>query len=761
MYHSNLVTIMKKNIYKISIWVLLALSFASSTGCSDDFLAEKRPYGEFGPDQIYNDWTSVKLRLNYLYQKSLPYAKGYNLTKDNYPPDLWPVGLPDLLSKNTDEFTGFGEYNDSSKVWTSSNIHKYFFYGINESPWKKMRECTEVIVNVNKSTTLTDDQKALVEGQARFLRATRYFRLFKRYGGLPVIRGLQSTLSGDRDSLAVSRKSTKATFDFIIEDLTYGGEHLPARWPEEANDWGRITAGAAYAMAGIVANYYASPVFNRADDQTRWEYAYNINKKALEKLAEGNFGLSYEGDPGVNASKWASIWCDMKGGSGFTSEAVYIALCNNAMEDNGLPNCWEQTIRPGNSNGGGGIVPSAQMVDLFPMADGKRPSETGTYMYDKKIFFLNRDPRFYRTFSFPGVEWKFNGSISAEKATQCPYLSGSEYKLMNFAWYRTAEDALDPIQSGYFTDLLGSSGSSVYVRKKSQDYSFGMRPLYVFQNDGGFALNGQPLIAIRYAEVLLNFAEAACGANHLNEAWDALVKIRQRVGYTGDCGLNPAIQGDRARMFEAILYERSIELAYEGKRFDDCHRWMLFDGGVGQEQIYSAWQMTGWNGNTCAYLGVTPLNNIPRQKIELYFDPSIYIGEKTALTDPFTVLGIAKPKALTLNEKMTTTQTVDGNGDIQHTFNNEDVKALAAFYSKYLIRKDISTMNSQTSNNMRPIWSKNLYFMGLQSSDQDNSPRIVQNVSWNSRFGGYGVFDPLSDNPVTEIERESGGVATP
>ncbi|MFT3753127.1 MAG: hypothetical protein QM800_09700 [Paludibacter sp.] len=166
---------MKNKLYKTGLSVIMALSLIGTNSCSDDFLAEKRPYGSFGPDQIYGDWSSVKLRLNYLYQKSLPYAKGSDLTKDNYPPDLWPVGLPDLLSKNTDEFTGFGEYNDSTKIWSNTNIHKYFYYGINESPWKKMRECTEVIENANKSTGLTDEQKHLGRRTDPFLACNAVF----------------------------------------------------------------------------------------------------------------------------------------------------------------------------------------------------------------------------------------------------------------------------------------------------------------------------------------------------------------------------------------------------------------------------------------------------------------------------------------------------------------------------------------------------------------------------------------------------------
>ena len=153
---------MKKihHLYRAGSSLLLLLGLAVTMSCSDDFLAEKQPYGSFGPDLVYGDWNSVKLRLNYIYEKSLPYAKGYaHSTRDNCYPDYWPIGLPDELSANTDEFIKYGLYNDPTKTWDNTTIHKYFFFGINESPWKKIRECNDVITRVNESTTLTDEQK--------------------------------------------------------------------------------------------------------------------------------------------------------------------------------------------------------------------------------------------------------------------------------------------------------------------------------------------------------------------------------------------------------------------------------------------------------------------------------------------------------------------------------------------------------------------------------------------------------------------------
>jgi hypothetical protein len=87
---------------------------------------------------------------------------------------------------------------------------------------------------------------------------------------------------------------------------------------------------------------------------------------------------------------------------------------------------------------------------------------------------------------------------------------------------------------------------------------------------------------IRYAEVLLNLAEAACGINKLDEAYAELIEIRKRAGIDagGDAlyGLKAGMSRDE--MFAAVLYERQIELAFEGKRYWDMRRWKLFESVV-------------------------------------------------------------------------------------------------------------------------------------------------------------------------------------
>ena len=726
------------------------------TSCSDEFLEEKKNYGNFNQTTAYSDYNGAQERLNNLYYWMLPISDGGDGNGTNKPNDWTPVGNPDKWSKSTEEYGGFSIFvNPEEEItynFTSANFD--FFYVANDvySPWGHIRNCNDVIENVEKSEVLTEEQKRELLGQAYFFRGYMYYHLVTIYGGVPIIDKVQDPIlgpDGDGSDLIVPRQTTKACVDFIVQDFTRAAEMLPVRWKNEAQDFGRITSGLAQAMLGKMLLYYASPVFNRADDASRWEAAYVANKAALEKLQAGHFGLAYANNGGENnAANWARIWTDYTGSDGSVSEAVFITLHNTKDNVSGQPdygkyNRWEHSIRPRNTNGGGGYTPTAEMVDLFPMSDGLKPGES-SIPYDKVNFWLNRDPRFYRTFAFPGVEWQWseggvsltdpslNGIIPTES-----YTTGSKYALWSYMWNDKEED-LDKVttSSGYWPDLLTqstdkASSHSLYVRKRSDDYHLHSTPFYVYinsqSNPKGFMKNAAPLLSMRYAEVLLNFAESACGAGHFDEAVGALQQIRARVGYTAanNFGLPTDINGNRQRLFAAILYERQIELAYEGNRYGDMHRWMLFDGGEGQASIKSSWALTGFGGNTCNYLGVKPLNGTKRHQIVMYcLDAST--------TDPTEG---NRPEAISLDEDMS---YVNG------TYNNNKVKDLAEFYEIFLGRKDV---NADGNDNALTIkYRPTYYFLGLRQNAMQTNPTLHQTVGWHDLGrNADGLFDPLSD----------------
>ncbi len=726
-------------LYKSIFNVACLLSIFLWMGCSDQFLKDKENYDNLSPE-IYNDYTGASQRVQDLYLRLLPDVNSglsYRSTSS---------GKGDIQSQSTEEFSGLSNFVSPDVTLTSSSSLNDWFYvnkATSAGPWGEIRNCNDVIEGVTGST-LTDTQKKTLLGQAYFLRAWQYYLLVKTYGGVPIIDHVQVTDVNQAQNLEVPRSTTKQCIDFICQNLDTAATMLPARW-DDAN-FGRVTQGAAKALAGRARLLYASPLFNRADNADRWQAAYEANKKAIEVLTAGGFGLAYKDAPGINAAGWSKIFSDYN-----SNEAVFVTLYNQVHDDNApneiyRNNHWEQTIRPANAHGGGGMSATSMMVDLFPMADGKKPTEVGTYNYNPLTFFANRDPRFYRTFGFPGVSWRFavaddptslnvdsKGVLLPVAQWSYPY-SGDNFMLWNYSWYATSTKQSDITQSGYGADGLGLNYKGVYVRKRSNDFDMATptpTKLYrwslVDNRQGSFAEGAMPWMEIRYAEVLLNFAEAACGAGHPAEAIQVLKDIRKRASLPAGAdqlyGLSADLASDRGKLFAAILYERQIELAYEGKRFDDMRRWLLWDGGAAFNQIAGAptsWSLTGFGGNTCTYLGVEPLNGKRRDNIEI---TAKTLASETLGSDP---IKATRPAAMDLKTDLST-----------------QTNALVTFYNTNLMRKTRQGDEAGKVITFKPQY----YIIGLTSGAQTNNVSLLQTIGWADVLKGNinGTFDPLAE----------------
>lgn len=672
--------------------------------------------------EIYNDYTGAKLRVDDIYLRLLPNVNdGLSYRSPS-------SGKSDIQSQSTEEFSGLSNYVDPDVIITSSsNLNDWFHVNkaTNAGPWGEIRNCNDVIEGISGST-LPDEQKNELLGQVYFFRAWQYYLLVKTYGGVPIIDKVQAADVSEAKNLAVPRSTTKESIDFICNDLETAANLLPSRWG--GNDFGRITKGAALALAGRARLLYASPLFNRADDVDRWQLAYKANKDAIEALNAGNFNLAYKDSPGLNASGWAKMLYEFN-----SDEAVFVTLYNKVHDDNAAHEIYrnnrrEQSIRPSNANGGGGLTPTAMMVDLFPMADGKKPGESEIYAYDNLKFFMNRDPRFYRTFAFPGMYWRFDGDPTS-LGSNFPY-KGEQYQLWNYSWYDQDDKKNDISQSGYGADGLGLSYKGIYIRKRTNDFDMDTpKPVTLYRwslegnRQGSFGEGAMPYMEIRYAEVLLNLAEAACGIGQGTEALDILREIRRRVGYTGDCGLDGSLASDRGKLFGAILYERQIELAYEGKRFDDMRRWLLWDGGVNMSQIPGApstWTLSGYGANTCSYLGLQPLNGKRRDTFEL---TSKLNKSESQGNDP---IAAYRPTAIDLKLDLST-----------------QIAGLAAFYDAYLLRKVRRGDQLNKQVNYKPEY----YIIGLTEGAQIANKALEQTIGWTDMREGStaGVFDPLAE----------------
>jgi hypothetical protein len=634
-----------------------------------------------------------------------------------------------------------------SSMGSTNSVPDFFMANsgnIQEAVYGHIRDCNDLIRGVSESG-LAQEQKDEVLGQAYFLRSWIYYNLFKWYGGVPLVDEVQNPT----EDAITPRSSAKATYEFILNDLKRSADMLRAQTANggwNGSNWGRITSGTALALKGRLMLLWASPLFNRSNDQSRWTNAYNEMKADLSTINACGYGL-YQTGSNVNGSDFAKQFLQ----STKNPEAVFVTLYNKTIiltgiDDAAKNNPWERYIRPDNT-GGNGLGAGLMLVQMFPMADGKLPAglntytklETSSYAYESEYPFMNRDPRFYRTFAFPGFRWAYNGN-AAEHDAHNPS-DGRNYVLWNYVWYTDLNDQGNP-ESGnsYAADNLLGSKQGIYVRKRSDDLDVNSSPLYEYNSMGwksgaGPFYSAAPLIELRYAEVLLNLAEAACGANDMSYAVEQLQKIRARAGYTAEnnYGLQSNLSGDQAACMSAILYERQIELAYEGKRFDDMRRWMLYDGGTQVPTgAPSTWTLTGWGGNTCSWLGFKPFNGQRRESIEFRVADKYGVGTTQWDGDPLLKAGTERPAGVNFSV-----------GDM-----NEQLEALKAWYQDNLVVKERKgdgrdSQHNDLYINFRPKY----YLLGFSSGVQNQNKSLPQTIGWEdyNNGGANGTFDPLAE----------------
>ncbi|MDR3119605.1 MAG: RagB/SusD family nutrient uptake outer membrane protein [Mediterranea sp.] len=725
---------MKRNTIKLFGCALMAAMVFVS--CSDAFLEEKKNYDNVNVG-IYDYYSGANARVSDVYSWALPDPNGDAGYNNN------STGVADDQAKSTEEYSGFGVFVNPQNEMTitgGTKVVDYFHYqqnNIQASVWGRIRNINDVIVGINGGS-LPQEEKDELLGQVYFFRAWCYYNLVKWYGGVPIIKDVLEPV----ETSIVPRSSTKACIDFICEDLDESARMLEAAttsggWKSSEN-WGRVTSGTALALKGRVLLLWASPIFNRKNETERWENAYQEIKKSIPVLESCGYGLHQRSD-NVNAAAFAEMFSTYA-----SPEAVFVTLFNIVKSGDGQKNnSWERGIRPANTTGSGKEA-SAMLVDLFPMADGKRPPlsntytklEISTYTYDADYPFMNRDLRFYRTFAFPGVRWAYAGDPTEENPDNPSYDQGRNYELWNYVWYVDQNDQGN-VESGnsYGADNLLANKKGIYVRKRTDDLDVNGSPLYSWagtDKNGGFAYSSAPYMEIRYAEVLLNYAEAACGANHLSEAVEQLKQVRRRAGYTtADCGLQADLASNQPACMAAVLYERQIELAYEGKRFDDLRRWMLFDGGTAAvDGAPGSWTLTGWDGNTCSYLGFKALNDQRRDNMEFRTQDSFGVGGTTAASDP--LRAVTRPAAVDYRQPDLDTQ----------------LETLKNFYSSHFVRKKKSgDGRDQNSIDLYIKYLPRYYFLGLAQSAQSNNKHLEQTIGWEdyNKGNANGTFDPLAE----------------
>ncbi len=408
--------------------------------------------------------------------------------------------------------------------------------------YTRIRLINDGIVNTNNST-LTDMVKNNLLGQFYFLRAYTYFRMVRNYGGVPYLKQPQNRYA---DSLNIPRNSTAECFEFMLQDLDSAYILLPRRILAASADWGRIDGNFTQAFKAKVLLYKASPQFNPSNpwNNSYWSDAYTSTKQAYDSLSAQGYQL---------IADYGQVALSER-----NAEVVFSVT-------NLFPNkvaTWDNGVRPGSlSRGPADTGPTWEMVQAFPMKDGKQYNDpTGQYyMTDEeflKSYWQNRDPRFEKS-----VLW--NAALYPVAGTPSGY---RQYTSVGIA------DAQDNygVNPNTSTRSQNNNRYTGFFIKKHSNLSLTQAQVQQYDVD---------YVVMRFAEVMLNYAEAANETGHIAEAHEILRQIRQRAGIEagadGNYGLLASPQ--REEMRTQIMHERNIELSFEGFRFHDLRRWRRFD----------------------------------------------------------------------------------------------------------------------------------------------------------------------------------------
>ena len=396
--------------------------------------------------------------------------------------------------------------------------------GIAGTLWKRsyrsIRECNYALTHINE-VPMSDAHKNLIIAELKFIRAFRYHDLIRNYGGVVLIGDKVTELTDDfSDPSFFKREDIATSLAYVLTQL----DEAAAVLPENNNgSWlrGRATKGVALALKSRLTLYAASPLYNAGT----WEAAVNA---ASEVIALNRYAISQGGyrqlfrktsdDNEIIFARYYSVG----------ARHVPLEIANG----------------PNGYDGWGGNVPLQNLVDAYRMANGKAISDP-TSGYDPQNPYVGRDPRFYQTILYNGASYR-------ERTIETFVPGGRDSKDGPSNW--------------------NTSRTGYYLMKFTDEDM----PINNPWNIAGL----QPWIYFRYAEILLNFAEAAnelsgpdavpAGANL--SARDAINQIRSRTGV----GMPAVPAGLSQQEFrELIRNERQIELAFEEHRFYDVRRWKI------------------------------------------------------------------------------------------------------------------------------------------------------------------------------------------
>lgn len=471
-----------------------------------------------------------------------------------------------------------------------------------------IRECNYFIETLHVyEENFSEEELENFLGEAYFIRGVTYFSLVKRYGGVPLI---DEVLTGDLgiselidnvEDLQLPRASEEEIWDFVAADFDRAYDHLP-----ENNEAGRANR---YAAAGFKsrAMLYAGSIAKYNNISLNQDGKQIVGVPATK--ASEYFNQSYdaalllEGQYSLYKNSWAADNPDAQYQNFIelffneaSSENIFIKQYQYPETVHG----YDAMNLPRQLSGSGSVASETNpTLDFVEMFDGIPTNEDGRISVmdenDNYLLFENpedlfneAEPRLRATVILPGnvlkgeaIEFRrgiYTGDADGGIQRLLPEGSTSNYPDTDIVSSSAPPQTPYTLPDGSTMNPAGASGIFIDRNAGGSLTGFSVRKYInpdMPTSEVSATQSDQTWIELRYAEVLLNRAEAGFelylageGSHYKDEALVIINEIRERAG---------AELADDIDDLNIIRNERRKELAFENKIYWDLRRWRIYN----------------------------------------------------------------------------------------------------------------------------------------------------------------------------------------
>ncbi|MEJ5963856.1 RagB/SusD family nutrient uptake outer membrane protein [Pedobacter immunditicola] len=527
-----------KNLFK---GILAIVIFSQVYACKKGDVLDAKPNTDLNQETVFADSTRTS---DFLFGI-------YSLLSREYSVEKW-YDISMSMSDATDEANHrLGDLKQPNGVIITGTLSPG--NGTGNHPYRttyidaylKIRQANVFLANVDKSP-FSESLKKTTKAEARFLRAWYYHLLVKNWGGIVL---LGDELLGPNDVFEKPRASYEEAVDYIVSELdAIEADLIPS---QNGQNYGRITSVAVRALKSRVLLYAASPLTNGGNigktpaqrlvtgyesySEQRWKDAADAAKSALD-LADANaYGLVVNhvlGNgtpaPGYGFAQQFLLRRNQES----ILQGMHVRGGNKRLEGRYLPtSTGTATVQS---------VPTHNLVKAFGTINGKATSGDADWNAAKP--YEKRDPRLHYTVIRNGSLWR-----KTSASTQSPI----------YTYVGAGSDSYtgDPNTGYWYTG---------YYNRKFMDST-------VNTGSGSFQ---RVWHLIRYAELVMNYAEASNESGNITVTYNQLKRLRARAGIRagadGNYGIKPNMSKEEMR--DLILNERQVEFAFEGHRYYDVRR---------------------------------------------------------------------------------------------------------------------------------------------------------------------------------------------